>query len=323
MKSLTVGQKQICLLHADHMPVVIQGEGDRPDASIKAPLVTRKRRRTQMCERLQMRRMTAMPTDTHAIRHQRFSRSHSGTSKSIEECQYQLKDRHWNCSVVRDGTVFGPVLNQGSRRWMTQEFIQRAPFGYDSSQSWNCICSCNTLCRYNVCRQSGLQTRSTEVLHVQSNCSTEESSSWLVMGRVSPSAACPSSSTRLLAIRRCGDNIDYGYRFGRDFVDTPEREIMPVTMENFLLATNRTGDVGRKRKFLRRSELRRQTNLHNNEVGRRVRLTDTMLTSVPFHPSSRPCIDSHEWCASVMAWVALAGSDRARQRTENTMVCFV
>jgi hypothetical protein len=25
LKSLTIGQKQICLLHADHMPVVIQG----------------------------------------------------------------------------------------------------------------------------------------------------------------------------------------------------------------------------------------------------------------------------------------------------------
>jgi hypothetical protein len=25
LKSLTTGQKQICLLHADHMPVVIQG----------------------------------------------------------------------------------------------------------------------------------------------------------------------------------------------------------------------------------------------------------------------------------------------------------
>jgi hypothetical protein len=26
LKSLTIGQKQICLLHADHMPVVIQGK---------------------------------------------------------------------------------------------------------------------------------------------------------------------------------------------------------------------------------------------------------------------------------------------------------
>jgi hypothetical protein len=36
-----------------------------------------------------------------------------GASKSIEECQYQFQDRHWNCSTVRDGTVFGPVLSHG------------------------------------------------------------------------------------------------------------------------------------------------------------------------------------------------------------------
>jgi hypothetical protein len=36
-----------------------------------------------------------------------------GASKSIEECQYQFQDRHWNCSIVRDGTVFGPVISHG------------------------------------------------------------------------------------------------------------------------------------------------------------------------------------------------------------------
>lgn len=60
LQSLTVGQKQICLLHADHMPVIVQG-----------------------------------------------------TSKGIDECQNQFQDRHWNCSTVRDGSVFGPVLYHG------------------------------------------------------------------------------------------------------------------------------------------------------------------------------------------------------------------
>jgi wingless-type MMTV integration site family protein 5 len=36
-----------------------------------------------------------------------------GASKGIEECQYQFQDRHWNCSTVRDGSVFGPVLYHG------------------------------------------------------------------------------------------------------------------------------------------------------------------------------------------------------------------
>jgi hypothetical protein len=36
-----------------------------------------------------------------------------GTSKGIQECQEQFQDRHWNCSIVRDGTVFGSVLDYG------------------------------------------------------------------------------------------------------------------------------------------------------------------------------------------------------------------
>lgn len=36
-----------------------------------------------------------------------------GASKGIEECQNQFQDRHWNCSIVRDGSVFGPVLYHG------------------------------------------------------------------------------------------------------------------------------------------------------------------------------------------------------------------
>jgi len=36
-----------------------------------------------------------------------------GASKGIEECQHQFQDRHWNCSIVRDGSVFGPVLSHG------------------------------------------------------------------------------------------------------------------------------------------------------------------------------------------------------------------
>ncbi len=36
-----------------------------------------------------------------------------GVSKGIEECQYQFQDRHWNCSILQDGSVFGPVLYHG------------------------------------------------------------------------------------------------------------------------------------------------------------------------------------------------------------------
>lgn len=73
---------------------------------------------------------------------------------------------------------------------------------------------------------------------------------------------------------RCGDNIDYGYRFSRDFVDTPEKEInpniinSPITFVNI----NQTENIGKKRRALKRGRIRRQMNIHNNEVGRRVNL---------------------------------------------------
>ena len=71
---------------------------------------------------------------------------------------------------------------------------------------------------------------------------------------------------------RCGDNIQYGYRFSRDFVDTPEREINPKVINSSILFinTNQTKYQERKRKSLRRGRIRRQMNIHNNEVGRRV-----------------------------------------------------
>jgi hypothetical protein len=71
---------------------------------------------------------------------------------------------------------------------------------------------------------------------------------------------------------RCGDNIDYGYRFGRDFVDTPEKEINPNAINSPIsfINTNQTGNERRRRKPLKRGRIRRQMNIHNNEVGRRV-----------------------------------------------------
>lgn len=71
---------------------------------------------------------------------------------------------------------------------------------------------------------------------------------------------------------RCGDNIDYGYRFGRDFVDTPEREINPDMINSPIseINTNQTELDRVRRKPLRRRRIRRQMNIHNNEVGRRV-----------------------------------------------------
>jgi hypothetical protein len=41
--------------------------------------------------------------------------------------------------------------------------------------------------------------------------------------------------------------------------------------------TNRTNYGGRKRKYLKRGRIRRQMNVHNNEVGRRVSCTNEFV----------------------------------------------
>ncbi|CAF1449123.1 unnamed protein product [Adineta steineri] len=183
LQSLTTGQKQICLLHADHMPIVIQG-----------------------------------------------------ASKSIEECQYQFQDRHWNCSTIQDGSVFGPVINHANRETALTHAMFSAGITYAISRA---------------CKQGFLKS-----------CSCSR-------------ATRPKNLPRDWSWGGCGDNIDYGYRFSRDFVDTPEKEIDSTAMYNSFINTNETvfggGGVvgGRKKKLLRRGRIRRHMNVHNNEVGRR------------------------------------------------------
>ncbi|CAF5111042.1 unnamed protein product, partial [Rotaria sp. Silwood1] len=68
-------------------------------------------------------------------------------SKSIEECQYQFQDRHWNCSTVKDGTVFGPLLNHANRETALAHAMFSAGITYAVSRACkqgllkSCTCS--------------------------------------------------------------------------------------------------------------------------------------------------------------------------------------
>lgn len=37
----------------------------------------------------------------------------SGARQALSECKHQFEHRRWNCSLLDDATVFGPVLSVG------------------------------------------------------------------------------------------------------------------------------------------------------------------------------------------------------------------
>ncbi|MBN3318993.1 WNT5B protein, partial [Atractosteus spatula] len=108
-----------------------------------------------------------------------------GAKTGIKECQYQFRQRRWNCSTVDNTSVFGRVMQIGSRE---------TAFAYAISASG----VVNAISR--ACREGELST---------CGCSR---------------AARPKDLPRDWLWGGCGDNVNYGYRFAKEFVDARERE---------------------------------------------------------------------------------------------------
>lgn len=133
-----------------------------------------------------------------------------GAKTGIKECQYQFRHRRWNCSTVDNNSVFGRVMQIGSRETAFTYAVSAA--GVVNAMS-------------RACREGEL-----------SSCGCSR-------------AARPKDLPRDWLWGGCGDNIEYGYRFAKEFVDARERE----------------------RVYQRGSyeSARIMMNLHNNEAGRR------------------------------------------------------
>ncbi|KAL4226319.1 Protein Wnt-5b [Mactra antiquata] len=135
----------------------------------------------------------------------------SGAQMGINECQYQFRFRRWNCTTIQgDTSVFGPVLQIPSREAAFTHAISAAGVIHAISRS---------------CREGDLAS---------CGCSR---------------AMRPKDLNRDYIWGGCGDNIEYGYRFAKAFVDVREKE----------------------KNHPRHSEAlsRMLMNLHNNEAGRR------------------------------------------------------
>ncbi|XP_011822532.1 PREDICTED: protein Wnt-5b isoform X1 [Mandrillus leucophaeus] len=133
-----------------------------------------------------------------------------GAKTGIKECQHQFRQRRWNCSTVDNVSVFGRVMQIGSRE---------TAFTYAVSAAG----VVNAISR--ACREGELST---------CGCSR---------------TARPKDLPRDWLWGGCGDNVEYGYRFAKEFVDARERE------KNFAKGSEEQGRV--------------LMNLQNNEAGRR------------------------------------------------------
>ncbi|KAI9533658.1 Protein Wnt-5b [Dissostichus eleginoides] len=108
-----------------------------------------------------------------------------GAKTGIKECQFQFRQRRWNCSTVDNTSVFGRVMQIGSRETAFTYAISAA--GVVNAVS-------------RACREGELST-----------CGCSRS-------------ARPRDLPRDWLWGGCGDNVHYGYRFAREFVDARERE---------------------------------------------------------------------------------------------------
>ncbi|XP_054282469.1 protein wingless [Macrosteles quadrilineatus] len=136
-----------------------------------------------------------------------------GANQAILECQWQFRNRRWNCSTknfLRGKNLFGKIVDRGCRETAFIYAITSAAVTHSVARS---------------CSEGSIESCTCDYSH---------------QARGGPNPTGTAAGVRDWEWGGCSDNIGFGYKFSREFVDTGER--------------------GRT--------LREKMNLHNNEAGR-------------------------------------------------------
>ncbi|BES88829.1 Hypothetical protein NTJ_01636 [Nesidiocoris tenuis] len=165
-----------------------------------------------------------------------------GANMAIQECQFQFKNRRWNCSTrnfFRGKNLFGKIVDRGCRETAFIYAITSAAVTHAVARA---------------CAEGSIESCTCDYSHVS---------------RGSPKGAgAPGGvhGVRDWEWGGCSDNIGFGFKFSREFVDTGER--------------------GRS--------LREKMNLHNNEAGR-VHVAAEMRQECKCHGMSGSCTVKTCW----------------------------
>jgi len=149
-----------------------------------------------------------------------------GTQQGLFECEYQFRNDRWNCTDNRDTARIQSTLERGSKETAFLYAITSAGVVH-------------TLAR--ACSSGNLTECNCDKRYMGQN--TPEGWKW----------------------GGCSDNLRYGVKFARKFIDAPDKKLLHE-----------------------KGEIRNLMNLHNNEAGRRA-ISKLMLMKCRCHGVSGSC----------------------------------